>query len=99
VAKKSHDNLADEIISLVYRVLRRGDAPVAKVYAAVWNNVNAGSASLSDITLVEGLSQVKGCPKMNADTFAANDPILVIHGPGIPYTIIGKTVGDIKLAA
>ena len=91
----SHDKLADSIISLVYRVLGRGDAPVAKVFSAVWQNVNAGDALLSDIQLTNGASPVKGVPKVTSGTFVAGDPILVIKGPGVPYTILGKLLGDV----
>jgi hypothetical protein len=95
----NHDHLADSIISLVYRVLHRHDAPVAKVYSAIWNNVNAGDALLSDITLVIGGSPVKGCPKITSATFTSGDPILVIKGPGIPWTILGEILGDITAVA
>lgn len=91
------DVLADAIIDLVWRVLRRGDAPVAKVYAAVFKNVNADDANLADITMVPNGAVVKGVPHMNADTFSVGDALLIITGPNIPYTILGKTVGDITL--
>lgn len=93
----NHDELADSIIDLVWRILRRGDAPVAKVYTAHFSAINAGDPNLGDITLTSG-SLVKGCPHLNSDTFSIGDPILVMSGPGVSYTIIGKIVGDITLA-
>ena len=93
----NHDELADAIISLVYRILGRHDAPVAKVYSAVWNNANAGDAALSDITVVVGASPVSGCPQIGTTAFIAGDPILVIKGPGVPWTILGKITGDITM--
>lgn len=89
--------LADTIIDLVWRILRRGDAPVARVYTAHFTAINSGDANLADITLTNG-NVVKGCPHLNADTFAVGDPLLVITGPGVPFTIVGKIVGDITAA-
>lgn len=94
----NHDELADAIIDLVYRVLGRHDVPVAKVYSAVWQNANAGDALLSDILFVVGNTTVKGVPQIGTTSFVANDPVLVIKGPGVAWTIIGKVNGDITAA-
>lgn len=95
MSSSTHDKLADSIISLVYRVLGRGDAPVAKVHQAVFSNVNAGDANLSDVVLIHGNSPVTGVPKIGSGSFTAGDPLLIITGPNTPYTIIGKVFGDI----
>jgi hypothetical protein len=97
VAKANHDALADSIISLVWRILRRHDAPVAKVYTGFWKNANPGDASLSDVILTSG-EPVTGCPKIGSPSFSVNSPVLLIKGPGVPWTILGVFQGDITQA-
>jgi len=92
----SIDRLADSIVTLIYRVLGREDAPVAKVQMAIWKAANSTDSNLSQVRLLNG-TQLDYIPKLSGLSFSANDPILVLYGPGVPYTIIGKVVGDITL--
>lgn len=94
-----HNQLADAIVTFVYKALGRSDAPVAKILAATWVATNTLDANLSKIKFPDG-SVVDGIPKNVSTTgLTAGDPVLVIRGPGVPMTIICKYHGDITVLA
>lgn len=89
------DKFVDGMVALIYRILRRRDAPVARCYMAYFVQDNAIDSNLADIRKLDG-SLVAGLPTLSSvPALTANDPILVLTGPAVPDTVIGKVVGDI----
>lgn len=93
----NYNDLADAIVKFVYRALNRGDAPVAKVYMAVFVAANSLDANLSQIRFPDG-SVVDYIPKLTSHVFTANDVVMVITGPAVPMHILGLSLGDITVA-
>lgn len=90
------DKTATAIKDLIYRILGSTEAPVAKVFSAVFVAPNATDANLSQVKMTVQGDLVDAVPKNDGVTgLSAGDPLLLIRGPGVPLTIICRFHGDI----
>ena len=88
----------DALVTLIKKTVQESlNAKGYRVLQGTWLNAESEDANLSRIE-VEGI-ELRWVRKLEHVTgLSLDNQVLCLHGPGVPVTIIGVTIGDITLA-